>query len=417
LALASLPAQARDPLAPYAAPIEAQAGSVDDYYAAHPEPLWLDGDGRAAKALFDLFESADADGLAPSVYATGELRDLIRDAHEGDAEARGLADRALSQRLVDYVTALRTGADARAGWEIADPRVAPHAPSGLSLLAAAAAASDRAEWVEAMPWMAPGYTELRAALTRESDPARAERLRVNLERMRLLPATATGRYVLVNAAAQRLYMVENGRVVDSMKVVVGKADQPTPMLASIIDHADLNPYWNLPVDLVAERVAPNVVKDGVGYLERQGYEVLSGFDAAAAPVDPSTIDWNEAAANKLQLRMRQRPGPYNAMGVMKFGFANAHGVFLHDTPSKELLLNDVRLNSAGCVRLEDAPRLGRWLFGRSLKADGAAPEQRVELERPVPIYLAYLTATPDEHGELTFYDDIYHRDSTVLATR
>ena len=210
-------------------------------------------------------------------------------------------------------------------------------------------------------------------------------------------------------------MVENGRVIDSMNVVVGKAEQPTPMLASVIDHADLNPYWNLPVDLVAERVAPHVVSQGLSYLETKGYEVLDGFGDDAQPVDPATIDWESVAAGETKLRMRQKPGPANAMGEMKFMFPNRFGVYLHDTPDKGLLNEDARLFSAGCVRLEDAPRLGRWLFGRTLVPDGAAPEQRADLEEPVPVYLAYLTAVPGNSGEIVFHKDIYGRDHTRLA--
>jgi murein L,D-transpeptidase YcbB/YkuD len=233
--------------------------------------------------------------------------------------------------------------------------------------------------------------------------------------VRMLPGTGSQRYVLVNAAAQRLYMYENGKVVDWMRVVVGKATQPTPMMAALIRYTAVNPYWNLPADLVAERIAPNVVKLGLPYLKAKGYVVLSDWSEGATRVDPTTIDWKAVLDGRTELRMRQNPGPANAMGRMKFMFPNKAGVYLHDTPDKELLNEPARLLSAGCVRLEDAPRLAQWLYGHPLVVTkGMKPEQHVDLDKPVPVYLAYLTAVPSG-GQTVFYDDIYSRDQPRLA--
>jgi murein L,D-transpeptidase YcbB/YkuD len=187
-------------------------------------------------------------------------------------------------------------------------------------------------------------------------------------------------------------------------------------MAALIRYTAVNPYWNLPPDLVAERIAPNVVKLGLPYLRDKGYVVLSDWTDSATRVDPATIDWKAVLAGKTELRMRQNPGPANAMGRMKFMFPNKAGVYLHDTPDKELLNEPARLLSAGCVRLEDAPRLARWLYGRPLVVTkGMKPEQHVDLERPVPVYLAYLTAVPSGN-QAVFYDDIYGRDQKRLAT-
>ncbi|MDQ3245521.1 MAG: L,D-transpeptidase family protein, partial [Pseudomonadota bacterium] len=219
---------------------------------------------------------------------------------------------------------------------------------------------------------------------------------------------------VMNAAAQRLYMYENGQVVDSMRVVVGKPKYATPMMSAFIRYAALNPYWNVPPDLTAERIAPNVRKQGAAYLRRLGYEVLSDWGPNPNVVDPATIDWKAVADGSIRIRVRQLPGPHNAMGQMKFMFPNIEGVYLHDTPEKELLTEASRLFSGGCVRLEDAPRLGRWLFGTTLNANGAEPEQPVPLANPVPVYLTYLTAVPSG-SSVAFFDDIYGRDAVRLA--
>ena len=108
----------------------------------------------------------------------------------------------------------------------------------------------------------------------------------------------------------------------------------------MIRYTAVNPYWNVPADLVGERIAPNVVKLGLPYLKEKGYVVLSSWDDNATPIDPSTVDWKAVAAGTAEVRVRQEPGPANAMGQMKFMFPNKKGVYLHDTPQKELLAGD-----------------------------------------------------------------------------
>jgi murein L,D-transpeptidase YcbB/YkuD len=121
------------------------------------------------------------------------------------------------------------------------------------------------------------------------------------------------------------------------------------------------------------------------------------------------------ADGKTEIRVRQLPGSANSMGAMKFMFPNAQGVYLHDTPSTELFSEASRLFSGGCVRLEAAPRLAQWLYGKPLKASSKAPELRVDLPQPVPVYITYLTAAPGDAGDITFFDDSYGRDAARMA--
>jgi murein L,D-transpeptidase YcbB/YkuD len=240
-------------------------------------------------------------------------------------------------------------------------------------------------------------------------------LRLNLERARALPANLGRRYVLVDAAAARLWMYEDGRAVDSMRVVVGKPTEQTPMMAATIRHLTLNPYWNVPPDLVRERIAPGVVEQGPGLLRNLRYEVLSDWSDNATRVNPTSINWNDVVAGRREVRVRQLPGADNAMGRMKFMFPNDLGIYLHDTPSRELLREEGRLFSAGCVRLEDAPRLARWLFGgQQPRARGNEPEQQVNLPEPIPVYITYLTAAPEPDG-VALRSDVYGRDPVQLA--
>lgn len=201
-----------------------------------------------------------------------------------------------------------------------------------------------------------------------------------------------GRYVLVDAASARLFMIEDGRVRDTMKVIVGKPAAATPALRSELNYATLNPYWNVPLDLVQTLIAPRVLKDSKTYLTERGYEVVSAFGAAARPIDPDSVDWAAVAAGTAKVHVRQRPGAANSMGQMKFSLADANGIYLHDTPKKELFALAERNLSNGCVRLEDAPRFARWLLGAEAPLAHAAPEQHVALPAAVPIAIAYLDA-------------------------
>jgi murein L,D-transpeptidase YcbB/YkuD len=204
-----------------------------------------------------------------------------------------------------------------------------------------------------------------------------------------------GRFVLVDAASARLYMIEDGRVRDSMKVIVGKPDTPTPELKSVINYETLNPYWHVTPDLGKTLIAPNVLKGGTAYLTDRGYEVLSAWGPDARVLSPDSVDWNAVAAGNVQVYVRQRPGPANSLGHFKFDLPNGEGIYLHDTPKKELFAQDERNLSHGCVRLEDAPKLARWLLGKDPPAN-SVPEEHILLPRPVPITISYL----DSHDQL-----------------
>ena len=200
-----------------------------------------------------------------------------------------------------------------------------------------------------------------------------------------------GRYLLVDAASARLYMIEDARVQDSMKVIVGKPETPTPALKSVIHYETLNPYWHVTADLAKTLIAPRVLQEGEPYLTTRGYEVVSGWGPDARVLSPESVDWAAVAAGTLQVYVRQRPGPANSLGRFKFDLPDGDGIYLHDTPKKELFAQDQRNLSHGCVRLEDAPRLARWLLGRDPPA-ASAPEENILLPKPVPITISYLDA-------------------------
>jgi murein L,D-transpeptidase YcbB/YkuD len=391
--------------------------TVDNFYRARRDaPLWLSATaGDAANQLISLLATSSVDGLNPDSYHVSALQQALDQARSGKPKDVQAADRMLSDAFVAYVQDMRR--DPGLGIYYVDAALQPKPPSPLAILLWASNAPSLPAYLRDFGWMNPIYGELRQAIAGHQYASDHERqlLTLNLKRARALPA-GKQRYILVNAAQQRLYTYEDGKQVDSMVVVVGKPKYPTPMMTAYVRFASLNPYWYVPPDLAAERIAPNVVRRGQKYLDELGYKVLSDWSPNPTIIDPKTIDWKAVADGKVEVLMRQDPGPHNSMGRMKFMFPNDAGVYLHDNPERELFTEASRLYSGGCVRLEDAARLGRWLFGHDLDWQDASTEQMVPLPAPVPVYITYLTAMPDQNGSrVAFFDDVYGRDSKMLA--
>lgn len=414
--LAVLPAaaQAETPLfAQVQTAVAAEAvGELKAFYTYEDRPLWITPDGRldrAATALLRLAESAEYDGIDPHTLDVDQLALAVRRAEQDPTPATlAQAELLLSRTLTTYVAAMRRPVESGMLYEHEVLR--PSEPAPATTLRQAEEAGSVVDYVEGMHWMHPLYAPLRMALLGAGhDASQVQAAERNLERLRAIPAPWWSRHIVVDAANGRLWMYEGDRAVDSMRVVVGKADSQTPVMAGYVRYAILNPYWNLPDETVRSRVAPGVLGAGVKYLSVRGYEVLSGWGADAQVLDPSKVDWRKVRDGTLEVRVRQRPSPTNAMGKVKYEFPNPLGIYLHDTPEKNLLQEDARQFSSGCIRLEDADRLGRWLLGAQLPAVEGEPERRLDLPQPVPIYITYLTAHA-EGDRIAVGPDPYGRD-------
>jgi murein L,D-transpeptidase YcbB/YkuD len=400
-------------------PVHAAATAVqfdneiaDFYRSRGGAPLWFGPHaGAAAPQLLQLLATAQADHLNPRRYNLRGLERAIADARTGNPAAVQRAEAMLSAAFVTYAQDMRH--DPGIGIIYVDPELKPTPPSAMELLTAAARAPSLSSYVQQMGWMNPIYAKLRQAIASRlyATPAQYRLLSLNLERARALPA-GNGRFVIVNPPAARLYMYENGQVVDSMRVVAGRPDPiaQTPMMNAFIRYVALNPYWNSPPDITARKLAPTILKEGRAYFTKRGYDVVDHFGPDAHVLNPMSIDWHAVAAGRVKVNLRQRPGPANSMGRMKFMFPNQAGIWLHDTPEREKIEDAARLESNGCVRLEDAPRFERWLFnGRPPSPKGARPEQKVDLPTPVPLYITYLTAVPSGTS-IVYFDDFYGKD-------
>src|SRR5437763_2363101 len=230
----------------------------------------------------------------------------------------------LSNAFVAYARDLRH--DPGFGIVYVDQELKPKPPSALELLTAAVRAPSLSDYVQQIGWMNPIYAKLRQAIASRiyRSPAEYRLLQLNLERARALPA-GNGRFVIVNPPAARLYMYENGRVVDSMRVVAGRPDPiaQTPMMNAFIRFIALNPYWNSPPDITTRKLAPTILKEGRAYFTKRGYDVVDHFGPDAHTIDPMSIDWNAVAAGRVKVNLRQWPGPSGSLGNMMCMFADA----------------------------------------------------------------------------------------------
>lgn len=369
-------------------------------------PLWV-RDGRigpAAATLAGYLDTTDRDALKSRADDAARLRAMIADASTPRDLAR--VELALTDALVRLVRDQRRP---RGGvkMEWADPRLKAKRPDKATVLRAASFAPSFADYVGKMGWMSPHYVRLRALMARTAEGSERDRLRLNLDRARILPGPWT-RHIVVDASSGRLWYYEAGRQVGTMRVVVGARETQTPMLAGTLQWAILNPYWNVPTYLARKNVAPKVLAGRS--LASLRMEALSDWTPAAHPIAASSVDWQGVAAGDREVRLRELPGAGNSMGRVKFLFPNDEGIYLHDTPVRDLLKAPDRHFSNGCIRLEDAPVLTRWLLQKPLSTRSLAPEQPVALPVPVPVYLTYLTVV-DDAAQVAFRADVYGRDS------
>ena len=247
---------------------------------------------------------------------------------------------------------------------------------------------------------------------------KVNKIRVNLERARWLLHDLPKRFLLVNIAAFKLYYFENEQKKWSCKVMVGKPYWKTPVFRATLKYIVVNPYWVVPPGILEKEIIPKIKKD-ISYLTRNNLEIV---DLKGRPINPYSINWANINPKHFPYIIRQRPGPKNPLGRIKFIFPNKHFVFLHDTPSKKLFSRTIRAFSHGCIRVEKPLELvgilfkdsKKWNIEKIKKIIASGKNKTIYLERQIPIFILYWTVERNDDDTITFLQDIYNRDKKIL---
>lgn len=248
---------------------------------------------------------------------------------------------------------------------------------------------------------------------------RAAQVAIGLERLRWLNYDLGARHIMINTAAFTMQVIENGAPVFTTRTVVGRAGlkYQTPEFNDELEFMVVNPYWNVPYSIAIETILPKLKEDPL-HLEKNNMELLD------AGLPASQIDWSQVTHRSFPGRVRQRPGPGNALGAVKFLFPNDYAIYMHDTPARNLFARDRRTYSFGCVRLQKPYEFARLLLSLQGKKDPArafdrlrarSGEQWIKLKEKIPVYLTYRTAWVDSEGAPRFHADVYRRDRDVTA--
>ena len=384
-------------------------------------PAWIEGD-RTTNPLKDLMQAlhgADAHGLDVTRYGAAEFERLRAESQTRFRGTRFAAERVpeLDARLT--YSFLLYAADLL-GWSSSPTALTRYWSRQAStqdlaaLLEAAIAENAVGKRLEGLAPSHSQYKGLQAALMREREQPSGEidRIRMNLERWRWAPRDLGDRYVLVNIPSYMLQVVEGDRPVLAMRTIVGQPSTPTPIFSDEMTYIVFSPYWNIPESILRNETLPRVMKDP-DFLRRNNIEVVG----TSGVVNPESVDWlDESAA--AQVRFRQRPGPDNALGLVKFIFPNNFDIYLHDTPTERLFFREKRSFSHGCIRIEDPVAFAEyvlhdqpeWTGARIQQAMQARQERTVKLTEPIPVHIGYWTAWVEPDGRVTYLDDPYGLD-------
>lgn len=243
---------------------------------------------------------------------------------------------------------------------------------------------------------------------------REQQLQINLERLRWQERDRSPTLLLVDIAGAEAVYTRDGEIIWQGKVQVGTAHRPTPVLRSLVSYLTFSPSWTVPPTIYRQDKLPEIRRD-ITYLAENRLRVL---DQEGRELNPATINW----ANPGSIKLRQDPGPNNALGQVVIRFANPFFVYLHDTPNQHLFASHRRTYSSGCVRVEGAKQLADALFSGAteetqkaiLKSIESRQTRNIPLPVSVPILMDYWTATVGEDGRLAFRPDVYQRDEVLI---
>ena len=249
---------------------------------------------------------------------------------------------------------------------------------------------------------------------------RLRQIEVNMERWRWLPKSFGDRYLIVNIPEYILRIMEDGKLALEMRVVVGKAVDPTPVFSDSLSYIVINPDWNVPDSIVLEEIIPAVQEDSE-YLMKNRMRVVDGRGKDAHEIDADSIDWSDSSSTN-KVFIRQDPWEGNLLGRVKFMFPNQFDVYLHGTPVEHLFALEDRGFSHGCIRIEDPVALASYLLRGHEEGDperiqaliDSGETKTLRLDHPMPVHIVYFTAFVEDDGAVGFREDIYGIDRELV---
>jgi L,D-transpeptidase YcbB len=393
-------------------------------------PLWITGMGFSARAeaVIGDIQNADDWGLSSEAF------DLPPAGHlPATTEAQATDEIKLSLAILKYARAARGGRVTPSRINVLfDQKLDLRRPKTVMSEIAAAAAPDA--YLRSLQPKHEQFERLRQALIKARANAEArgrkpvtepliQRLIVNMERWRWMPAQLGSYYVWNNVPAFTARVIKNGKSIYVEKVIVGQLKYATPIFSSPMRSIVFNPEWTVPETVKLEDLQPRLRQ--AGFFGERDISILRQHKLSVSyqgrPVDAETIDWGRA--NILHYTFTQPPGPENVLGALKFNFPNRHAVYMHDTVQPELFAETVRTLSHGCIRVHQPDRLAALLLAedrgwspqqvKSMIASGKTSV--VPLKRHVPVHLTYFTTVVDDQGKVQTFADVYGLDSKLGA--
>ncbi|MBK8951627.1 MAG: L,D-transpeptidase family protein [Chitinophagaceae bacterium] len=252
-----------------------------------------------------------------------------------------------------------------------------------------------------------------------SDKDKFVRIAISLDKYKHLPDKLPSKFIWVNAASNTLYVYENGDMKFTSKVITGKPLTRTPVLNSQISEIVTYPQWLPPASIIKKEILP-AVKKNPGYLTKRGFSLV---DSKGEEVDPFTVDWSQYSKS-IPFRVVQGSGDANALGIIKFVFANKYAVYLHDTNQRYLFGNSYRSLSHGCVRVQEWRKLVNYILQNDSLISGGRNFTRIDslnqwlavkkkisvpVRNKIPVYIRYITCEGNANG-ISFFEDVYAED-------
>ena len=242
-------------------------------------------------------------------------------------------------------------------------------------------------------------------------PDQVKALILSKKKWEAIPKT-TGKKIIINIPGYECWLYENETFLLKTNCVVGRPDRQTVEFDDKIEYADFRPYWNVPYSIFKKDKLPKILKYGPKYLTDNHFKVI---DNNGRIVNPYSLNWNSYRNNSFPYKLRQDPGEWNALGLVKYMFPNSYSIYMHDTPSKELFQRDNRAYSSGCIRLSDPAMMGAFLLGIpeqeviSMMLDKNQNNKIVRLAEHIPIHITYMTSWIEQDSTVRFAPDVYNK--------